>query len=426
MKTRRVMKQLIRKKKVYKMINLIDGTEGLLEKDRRKFKNKIIENFHEVQNSDQEKGLNLIERKNKSVENGDSSQTEKYLGLKRGLQSVVSNNSKKSKNSDTTNTERGEKKKKFEKNKSISGRSGNEEFRDITEIRLESSESVNSQSSRKPARKIRNKRMEGGKPCSIYSDCEYEQSPDYKSPNHPNYQNLKKSININRSDSRSVSVYSLSSGSVSSSSNFDFNNSEDDSSQEDSSFKYRLANKNNRKETESISSDSCSDISAFSQKEKNINRIITPEKLGKMDKITKIGKIAKNITPRSPVKITPRKIKKHRKKYRSNSNCESVKSKKSKNSDSNYTTTNNFCGGSSASEDLQGDIKFDKVKRITSAKIVDPQNKELSCFVEFEQRPDGYTPPDRKYSTKLLKDYAPAALIDFLTSRICVNKTTFN
>jgi hypothetical protein len=72
-------------------------------------------------------------------------------------------------------------------------------------------------------------------------------------------------------------------------------------------------------------------------------------------------------------------------------------------------------------DSLVGDIKIDKIKKIISAYITDPTKVELSCLVEFEQRPNGIIPEPRKYSSSLVRFYAPQCLIDFYQSRICIN-----
>jgi trimeric autotransporter adhesin len=439
MKTRRLYKKLLKKKKAVKMINLIDDTEDILE--MRLKKKKLEENFKNSQSENsnsqithsslQENERNLNSYKLITQNGGSSeSQTEKFLGLKRGLQSrrENSNSQDNSETNETNETEKidknKKKKKKFEKNKSISGRK--KEYRDITEIILDSvSEERCYENENENGLNYNYSEESSGSGSasegSQGSDRRSQRSGTSKSKSNF-YENLKKRKTTQSNESiprsKSVSVYSLSSGSVSSSSsNLEF--SEEESSQEDSSFKYRIANKE-RKQSESVSSDSCSDISAFSR---NKEQIVSNKKISSKANFKKRPKKSRTLSE---------SIKSNRlsnSKSKSKSKSDKSKSKSSKSSDSNYMDKNNQRDqqeNSSMNEDLVGDIKFDKVKRIISAKIVDPQNRELKCVVEFEQRPDGYTPGPKKYTTKVLKEYAPSSLIEFLISRICVNRNTFN
>jgi len=97
-----------------------------------------------------------------------------------------------------------------------------------------------------------------------------------------------------------------------------------------------------------------------------------------------------------------------------------MKLKKKFNADADTVITNKNKNDKYLDSNL-ADIKNDKIRKIISAQIINKSEVELICLLEFEQRPNGYIPDPRKYSSKLVRYYAPQCLIDFLISRIVVN-----
>ena len=64
--------------------------------------------------------------------------------------------------------------------------------------------------------------------------------------------------------------------------------------------------------------------------------------------------------------------------------------------------------------DLQGTFETDTPKQIIKATVVNPEEKELSCQVEWKKRLNGIQPNPTWYRSSELRIKDPQILLDFM------------